>query len=155
MRPRLGRAHRRFDYADVFGAEDLVELTGELAVAVTDQNPRTAGAVVVELHQQVARLLSHPAAVGVGRDPRQVDAAGRKLDEEQGVEPLEEERISSVRARSPPPSGSPTPCSRSSTPRPTSSPWIRRYPRVGFSRTSRTTIPRISAAVAGLPGRRS
>src|SRR5215207_689268 len=49
VRPRLWRAHRRFDHADAFGAEDLVELTRELAVAVavTDQNPRPTGAVVV------------------------------------------------------------------------------------------------------------
>src|SRR5262249_12417614 len=49
--------------------------------------------VVVELHQQVARLLSHPAAVGVGRDPGEVDAACRELDEEEDVEALAEERV--------------------------------------------------------------
>jgi hypothetical protein len=41
-----------------------------------------------------------------------------------------------------------------STPRPTSSPWIRRYPHAGFSPASRTTSSRISAAVAGRPGQR-
>jgi hypothetical protein len=50
-------------------------------------------AVVVELHQQVARLLSHAAAVGVGRDLGEVDAAGRELDEEEDVEALEEEGV--------------------------------------------------------------
>ena len=37
--PRLRRPHRRLDYTDVFGAEDLVELARELAVAVTDEKP--------------------------------------------------------------------------------------------------------------------
>jgi hypothetical protein len=41
---------------------------------------RPTGAVVVELHQQVARLLSHPAHVGVGRDSRQVDAPGCQFE---------------------------------------------------------------------------
>jgi hypothetical protein len=56
--------------------------------------PETAGGhLVVELHQQVACLLDHPAAVRVGRDPSEVYAAARQLDEEQDVEPLEEERV--------------------------------------------------------------
>jgi hypothetical protein len=93
VRPRLWRAHRRFDHADTFGAEDLVERARELAVTVTDQNPRPTGTLVVELHQQVPRLLSHPASVGVGRDPGQVDAAARHFDEEQDVEPPEKQRV--------------------------------------------------------------
>ena len=92
VRPRLRRPHRRLDHPDPLGAEDLVELAGELAVAVADRN-RGRDAFVVELHQQVARLLGHPAAVRVGRDPGEVDAAGRELDEEQDVEPLQEERV--------------------------------------------------------------
>ena len=60
VRPRPRCAHRRLDHADAFGAEDLVEVTGELAVAVADQKPRP-DIFVVELHQQVARLLGHPA----------------------------------------------------------------------------------------------
>src|SRR5262249_27010914 len=51
---RLRRPHRRLDDADAFGAEDLVELAAELAIAITDQKPRP-DALVVELHQQVAR----------------------------------------------------------------------------------------------------
>ena len=43
-------ADRRFDGADAFGAEDLVELAGELAVTVTDENPWATRAVVVRLH---------------------------------------------------------------------------------------------------------
>src|SRR6266540_520522 len=92
VRPCCRRPHGRFDDADAFRAEDLVELARELAVAITDQKPRP-DVRVVELHQQVARLLSNPAAVGVGRDPGEVDAAGPELDEEQNVEALQEERV--------------------------------------------------------------
>jgi hypothetical protein len=80
MRPRLRRPYRRFDDTDSFRAEDLIEVTRELAVAITDEKPRP-DAFVAKLHQQVARLLGHPAAIRVGRDPGQVDAPGRKLDE--------------------------------------------------------------------------
>src|SRR5262249_53399666 len=78
VRSCLRRPHRRLDHPDALGAEDFVELTGELAVAVTYEKPR-ADAVVVELHQQVARLLADPAAVRVGGDPGQVDATSREL----------------------------------------------------------------------------
>src|SRR6266496_998963 len=37
--PRLRRPNRRLDHPDAFGAEDLVELARELAVAVTDEKP--------------------------------------------------------------------------------------------------------------------
>lgn len=49
--------------------------------------------VAFELHQQVARLLGHPPAVRVRRDPGEVNTTGRELDEEQSVEPLEEQRV--------------------------------------------------------------
>src|SRR5262249_61170691 len=72
--------------------EDLGAMRSELAVAVTDEKPRP-DAFVAQLHQQIARLLGHPAAVRIGRDPGEVDAPARKLDEEQHVEALQEERV--------------------------------------------------------------
>src|SRR6266542_2361140 len=92
MGARLRRPYRRFDDVDAFGAEDLVELAAELAVSITDQELR-ADALVVELHQQVARLLGDPAAVRVGGDPREPDASGRELDEEQDIEAPQEDRV--------------------------------------------------------------
>ena len=58
----------------------------------TDEKPRP-DILVVELHQEVACLLGHPAAIRIGRDPSEVDAAGRQFHEEQDVEALEEERV--------------------------------------------------------------
>ena len=62
VRPRLRRSHGRLDDSDAFGAEDLVEVMGEPAVAVTDKKQR-ADVLVGEVHQQVASLLGHPAAI--------------------------------------------------------------------------------------------
>src|SRR4029450_7139705 len=76
VRPRLRRAYRRFDDTDSFGVEDLIEVTRELAVSVTDEKPRP-DAFVAKLHHEIARLLGHPAAIRVGREPGQVDAPGR------------------------------------------------------------------------------
>src|SRR5205823_178216 len=39
MRSRLRHPYRRFDDADAFGTENLVEVAGELAVAVTNEKP--------------------------------------------------------------------------------------------------------------------
>jgi hypothetical protein len=50
-------------------------------------------AIVVKLHQQVPRLLSHPRPIRVRRDPSEAHSPGRDLDEEQHVEPLQEERV--------------------------------------------------------------
>src|SRR6266508_362139 len=89
-RPR--GSYRRLDHPDPFAAEDLVEVACELAVAVTDHEPRL-DAFVIEVHQQVTRLLGHPPAVGIRRDPCQMDATSRQLHEEQDVEPLEEDGV--------------------------------------------------------------
>src|SRR6266511_3748959 len=92
VRSRPRRSDGRLDHADAFGAEDLVEVAAELAVAVTDQEPRL-DALVVEVHEQVARLLGHPRPVRIRRDPCQMHAASRQLDEEQDVEPPEEDGV--------------------------------------------------------------
>jgi hypothetical protein len=76
VRSRLRGSHRRLDDTDSFRAEDLIEVTAELAVAVTDEKPRP-DARVVKLHEQVACLLGHPGSVRVGRDPGQVNSPSR------------------------------------------------------------------------------
>ena len=50
VRSRPRRPHGRLDHPDAFGAEDLVEVTGELAVSITDEEPR-ADICVVERPQ--------------------------------------------------------------------------------------------------------
>src|SRR5262249_60120642 len=175
---RLRRSYRRFDDANAFGAEDLVELAAELAVAITDQKLRP-DPLVVELHQEVARLLGHPAAVRIGGDPGEVHAASRQLHEEQDVEALQEERVDgeevtledarrlrpqeltpalleAPRRRLDPrlPQDRPDRARRQFDPEPDQLALDASYPQHGFSRASRTTSSRTSAAVGGRPGRR-
>src|SRR6266498_3741669 len=177
VRSRPGRPHRRLDYPDAFGAEDLIEVAGELAVAVTDKEPRL-DALGFELHEQVARLLGHPPALGVRRDPSQVNAAGRQLDEEQHVEPLQEERVDgeevaledarrllaqeirparlkALRCRLDPrlPENRPDRARRDLDAEADQFALDPPVPQAGFSRASRTTSSRTAAGVAGRPGR--
>ncbi len=88
--PRPRRSHRRLEDREAFGAEDLIEVARELAVAVADQEARPQP-FVVESHQQVARLLGHPGAVGVSGGARDVHATACELNEEQDIEMLEED----------------------------------------------------------------
>jgi hypothetical protein len=70
------------------------DLTANRPVQACDQSFGTPQDIlVVESHQQVARLLGHPRPVRVGRDPREPNAPGRELDEEQDVEPLREHGV--------------------------------------------------------------
>jgi hypothetical protein len=81
------RPHRCAQDSDAFAGEHGVEDAGELAVAVPDQE-REACQTVVEVHQEIARLLSDPGTGGVRGDAEEVDAAGGVLHDEQHIEPV-------------------------------------------------------------------
>jgi hypothetical protein len=87
-----GARHRRPDHLDSLGAQDVVEGARELRVAVTHEEPERL-LVLRELHQQVARLLGHPALVRIRRDAAEVDAASCEHDEEQDVQPPQPDGI--------------------------------------------------------------
>jgi hypothetical protein len=61
---RVGSPDRHADESDVLARQKSVEGARELRVAVVDQEPHLLFAVV-ELHQQVARLLQHPGVFGL------------------------------------------------------------------------------------------
>jgi hypothetical protein len=42
---------------------------------------------------ELARLLCHPGAAGIGRTTREMNAATAKLDEEEHVQPLQRDRL--------------------------------------------------------------
>src|SRR5215210_3403630 len=67
--------HRCLDDADVERGEHGVEGCGELGVTVPDEEPEAA-AGVLEVHEQVASLLSEPGSGGVGGDAEDGYAAG-------------------------------------------------------------------------------
>ncbi len=83
-RVRFGRADRRPDDLDAFAAEDGVEVTSELAVAIADQEANRRRS----LRQgpgELAGLLGDSGAVWVGRAAGEVDAPAAKLDVEEHV----------------------------------------------------------------------
>jgi hypothetical protein len=60
----------------------------EFRVPVAQQEPQASHALV-EVHQQVPRLLGHPGTGRMCGHPDQMDLAGGELQEEQHVDPLE------------------------------------------------------------------
>src|SRR5579859_1499871 len=73
------------DHFGGLGAEDLVEGSAELGVAVVEEELDPDG-LVLEVPDQVAGLLCNPFAGGVGGDAREMDATGTDFDEEEDVE---------------------------------------------------------------------
>jgi hypothetical protein len=81
--------------ADDLGADrapEVVEGSGELAVAVADQEP-DGRAIVFEGSEEVAGLLGDPGTCGVGGDAGEMHTPVVKLDEEQHVQPLQEHGV--------------------------------------------------------------
>jgi hypothetical protein len=82
------RTHRGLDDADVDGGEDGVKGGRELGVTVPDEEPEAA-AGVLEVHEQVARLLGQPGSGGVAGDAEDVYAAGGVLDDKEDIQPTQ------------------------------------------------------------------
>src|SRR5436309_2215570 len=72
VRPRLRRPHRRLNHPDPHRAEDLVELTAELAVAVRDKEPR--------IHALVAERSPRRSPAGPDSDADRSTGARRARD---------------------------------------------------------------------------
>src|SRR5437588_10635332 len=81
-RVRLRRSHRRLDYPDAFACNDGVEVAGELAVAVADQEAKRRSPLV-QCPRELAGLLGGPGAGRVRGAASQVDASATEFDEEE------------------------------------------------------------------------
>jgi hypothetical protein len=77
-RVRLRCSDRRADDLDPFASEDGVEVTGELAVAITDQEPSWRRSLRQRL-SELTGLLDYPGATGVRRAQDRVNAPHRHL----------------------------------------------------------------------------
>jgi hypothetical protein len=84
--------HRRPDDVDPLGAKDLVEGAAELPVAIMSQQSEQR-LLLAQLQDEVASLLGHPGAVGVGRAGDELEAASRERDEEEHIDSLQSERL--------------------------------------------------------------
>jgi hypothetical protein len=74
------------------GSKDRVEGGGELRVPVAEQKLEAAEPVP-KLHDQVAGLLYNPRSGWMLCDTEHVDPAGRYLDREQHMQPLQEDGV--------------------------------------------------------------
>src|SRR6266536_837485 len=89
-RVRLRRPHRRLHDPNPLAAEDLVEGSDVLAVAVTNEE---ANALAGEVEAKVARLLGYPGAAGITRAAGEPDAPAAVGDEEQRVVAAQEHAL--------------------------------------------------------------
>jgi hypothetical protein len=89
IRPRCLR--RAEEDSDACGGEYGIEGVGELAGAVPDQEP--GGSRAGQSHDEVTAGLSGPGAVRVGGDAGQVSAAGAVLDDDQGIDAPQQDRV--------------------------------------------------------------
>jgi hypothetical protein len=85
-RVRAWRPVGQPDHPHTLAAEDLVEGSGELGVAITEEVP-CSELSVLELPGQVASLLDHPGTGRMVGAAGQVHATAADLDEEQDVQP--------------------------------------------------------------------
>ena len=82
---RVRRLEGRPDGLDLVALEEGVEGARELRVAIVDQEPHLA-VVVVEFHEQVARLLQHPGRARLAGDREVLQAAAPDREEDEHVE---------------------------------------------------------------------
>jgi hypothetical protein len=91
-RVRSWGADRGPDDPYAFGAEDLIERTGELRIPVPDHEPDASKPLP---HREVAGLLGHPRRVWVLGDTQDVYAPGTDMDREQHIQSPKPDRLHS------------------------------------------------------------
>jgi hypothetical protein len=77
---------RSSDHLEPLALEDLIEGAQELGVMVVNQKP-DAGHPFIHADDEVSRLLCDPRAVGIGGTAGKQHLPGRKLDEEEHIQP--------------------------------------------------------------------
>src|SRR6266511_2156080 len=92
VRVRVRCPERSPDDPDPLALENSIEGAAELRVPIVDQKPWPLAAIV-EVHQQVARLLHHPGAVGVARAGHVLDPAAAGADEDEHVQPAQQDGV--------------------------------------------------------------
>src|SRR6266511_1622972 len=92
VRIRIRSADGRPDDPHALDAEDLVEAASKLAVAIVKQKAEGLFPVV-QVHQQVARLLCDPASIRVARAGHELDPTTLEREEEEDVDPREPDRL--------------------------------------------------------------
>jgi hypothetical protein len=175
-RVRARRSDRRLEHRHALGAQDLVKRARKLAVSVVQQVAHVPQALY---DREVAHLLAHPGAVGVGGDPGQVHAP-RAHSIQNSTYSVRSQAVSAVKkSQAQIPSAwvrrnslQEGPDRRGAGPRSErrrillivvapiripnlrSSPWIRTQPQRGFYRPKRSTSARTYGSSGGRRGKR-
>ena len=89
---RIRSSDRRADDTHALAAEDLIESAAELTVAIVKQKAERLFPVV-QVHQQVAPLLCHPASIRVARARHELDPTTLERNEKKDVDPREPDRL--------------------------------------------------------------
>jgi hypothetical protein len=90
------RLDRRRDGPDAVAGKHVVERAGDLAVAVTDEEPRCAGhpsATSFSVHRELSCTLDHPQLIRMVGDADESNLPGVQLDGEQDIEGREAHRL--------------------------------------------------------------
>jgi hypothetical protein len=74
-----------------YRAPEVIEGSGEVAVAVAEQEPEAG--LLIKRAKEIPGLLGDPGAGGVGGDTGEVDSSAVQLDEEQHIQPLQEHAV--------------------------------------------------------------
>jgi len=82
----------RPDDPSAHGSNHFVKWANELSFAIADQEAELA-ALVLESGHQVPGLLGDPGPGRVSRYPGQVDHAAAQVDDEQGIEATQRDRV--------------------------------------------------------------
>jgi len=89
---RPGRPRRNPHDPHALAGEDGIERTGELGVAVPDEEPELADPVR-EVHDQVAGLLGNPCSVWILGHPEDMHPPGRYLHDEEHIHSPEKDSV--------------------------------------------------------------
>src|SRR5437763_126950 len=89
---RLRHLNRRAEDSDALRLKYRVEAAGEFGIVIADQKSNRLR-TLRQRPRDLPGLLRDPLPIWMGRAAGQIHAAGRKLDEEQHVQPLEPDRV--------------------------------------------------------------
>ena len=89
---RVRCPRRGADHFDVLGRQESVESARELRIAVVNQEPHLPFAVV-EVHQQVTRLLQHPSGVRLAGAGDVFDPAATDREKHEHVQTAQPDRF--------------------------------------------------------------
>jgi hypothetical protein len=85
----------RPNHFKAFRGEDLVEATRKFTIAVMNEEAQGSLGAVIQLPDELARLLRDPSSIRIGGAARKVDTTRAEFDEEEHIERFQPNRFDS------------------------------------------------------------